>query len=47
MGSSAECISKIREFVDAGATTITLRLTGYDGKHQFKRVNEEVLPAFL
>jgi hypothetical protein len=23
-----------------GATTITLRLTGYDQKHQFKRVTE-------
>ncbi len=45
MGSPAECIQKIRAFADAGATTITLRLTGYDQKKQFKRVTEEVLPA--
>jgi len=47
MGSPAECIENIRRFVDAGATTITLRLTGYDQKRQFKRVTEEVLPALL
>jgi len=47
MGSPAECIRKIREYIDAGATTITLRLTGYDQKHQFKRVTEEVLPNLL
>jgi alkanesulfonate monooxygenase SsuD/methylene tetrahydromethanopterin reductase-like flavin-dependent oxidoreductase (luciferase family) len=47
MGSPAECIRKVREYIDAGATTITLRLTGYDQKHQFKRVTEEVLPALL
>ena len=46
MGSPAECIESIRAFVDAGATTITLRLTGYDQRAQFKRVTEEVLPAF-
>jgi alkanesulfonate monooxygenase SsuD/methylene tetrahydromethanopterin reductase-like flavin-dependent oxidoreductase (luciferase family) len=45
MGSPAECIGKIRAFAEAGATTITLRLTGYDQKKQFKRVTEEVLPA--
>jgi alkanesulfonate monooxygenase SsuD/methylene tetrahydromethanopterin reductase-like flavin-dependent oxidoreductase (luciferase family) len=47
MGSPADCIRNIREYVDAGATTITLRLTGYDQKHQFKRVTEEVLPSLL
>ncbi|HJU09485.1 MAG TPA: LLM class flavin-dependent oxidoreductase [Candidatus Binataceae bacterium] len=47
MGSPAECTRKIREYIDAGATTITLRLTGYDQKHQFKRVTEEVLPGLL
>src|SRR5438477_718733 len=38
MGPPAECIAKLRAFADAGATTITLRLTGYDQKKQFKRV---------
>ncbi len=47
MGAPAECVRKIREYFDAGATTITLRLTGYDQKHQFKRVTEEVLPELL
>ncbi|MGO9607430.1 MAG: LLM class flavin-dependent oxidoreductase [Candidatus Binataceae bacterium] len=45
MGSPTECIESIRAYADAGATTITLRLTGYDQKKQFKRVTEEVLPA--
>jgi alkanesulfonate monooxygenase SsuD/methylene tetrahydromethanopterin reductase-like flavin-dependent oxidoreductase (luciferase family) len=47
MGSPAECVESIRRYVDAGATTITLRLTGYDQKHQFRRVTDEVLPALL
>ena len=47
MGSPAECIEKLRSYVAAGATTITLRPTSYDQKHQFKRVTEEVLPALL
>ncbi|MGH7947854.1 MAG: LLM class flavin-dependent oxidoreductase [Candidatus Binataceae bacterium] len=47
MGSAAECVQNIKQFIDAGATTITLRLTGYDQKKQFKRVNEEVLPELL
>lgn len=45
-GSPEECIASIRAFVEAGATTITLRLTGYDQERQFRRVTEEVLPAF-
>lgn len=46
MGSPQERIEHIREFVEAGATTITLRPTAYDHEHQFKLVSEEVLPAF-
>jgi alkanesulfonate monooxygenase SsuD/methylene tetrahydromethanopterin reductase-like flavin-dependent oxidoreductase (luciferase family) len=45
-GSPEECIHHLGEFVDAGATTITLRSCGYDQDRQFKRVTEEVLPAF-
>jgi alkanesulfonate monooxygenase SsuD/methylene tetrahydromethanopterin reductase-like flavin-dependent oxidoreductase (luciferase family) len=45
LGTPADCIASLREFIDAGATTITLRLTGYDQAAQFKRVTEEVLPA--
>ncbi|HEV2169879.1 MAG TPA: LLM class flavin-dependent oxidoreductase [Candidatus Binatus sp.] len=47
LGSPAECIASLRGFIDAGATTITLRLTGYDQAAQFKRVTEEVLPALM
>jgi len=47
MGSPAECTESVRRYVDAGATTITLRLTAYDQKHQFRRVTDEVLSSFL
>ncbi|MGH7916001.1 MAG: LLM class flavin-dependent oxidoreductase [Candidatus Binataceae bacterium] len=47
MGSPAQCIDSIRAYIEAGATTITLRLTGYEQERQFKRVTEEVLSAFL
>jgi alkanesulfonate monooxygenase SsuD/methylene tetrahydromethanopterin reductase-like flavin-dependent oxidoreductase (luciferase family) len=45
-GSPVQCIQSLQRYVDAGATTILLRVTGYDQKRQFKRVTEEVLPAF-
>jgi alkanesulfonate monooxygenase SsuD/methylene tetrahydromethanopterin reductase-like flavin-dependent oxidoreductase (luciferase family) len=44
MGSPQQCADSIRGFLDAGATTITLRPTGYDQRHQFKRITEEVFP---
>jgi alkanesulfonate monooxygenase SsuD/methylene tetrahydromethanopterin reductase-like flavin-dependent oxidoreductase (luciferase family) len=47
LGSPAECTANLKSFIDAGATTITLRLTGYDQKKQFKRVTEEVLPDLI
>ena len=47
MGSPEQCIENIRAFIQAGATTVTLRLTGYDQKAQFKRVTEEVLSKFV
>ncbi len=46
-GSPQACIARLRAFIDAGATTITLCITGYHQQRQFKRVTEEVLPAFL
>ena len=45
-GSPAECVENLQRTIDAGATTIMLRLTGYDQKRQWRRVTEEVLPAF-
>ncbi len=47
IGTPAECVRRINRFVRAGATTITLRLVGYDEAHQFHRVTHEVLPALL
>jgi alkanesulfonate monooxygenase SsuD/methylene tetrahydromethanopterin reductase-like flavin-dependent oxidoreductase (luciferase family) len=44
-GSPQECIDNLKAFIDAGATTITLRLTSYDQQAQFKRVTGEVLAA--
>jgi hypothetical protein len=35
----------LKAFIDAGATTITLRLVGYDQGRQFERVTNEVLAA--
>jgi len=45
-GSPQACIDHVRAFIDAGATTITLRLTTYDQQAQFERVTNEVLAAF-
>jgi alkanesulfonate monooxygenase SsuD/methylene tetrahydromethanopterin reductase-like flavin-dependent oxidoreductase (luciferase family) len=47
LGSPDECIENLRAFIEAGCTTITLRLTGYDQERQFRRVTEEVLPALV
>jgi alkanesulfonate monooxygenase SsuD/methylene tetrahydromethanopterin reductase-like flavin-dependent oxidoreductase (luciferase family) len=47
LGSPAECIENIRRFAAAGVTTITLRPTAYNQEHQFKRITQEVLPAFI
>ena len=47
IGDPEEYIRRISEFVDAGATTITLRLAGYEEAHQFQRVTNEVLPALV
>ena len=47
IGDPSECIRRINEFADAGATTITLRIAAYDEAHQFRRVTEEILPALV
>jgi alkanesulfonate monooxygenase SsuD/methylene tetrahydromethanopterin reductase-like flavin-dependent oxidoreductase (luciferase family) len=43
LGTPQQCISKLQGFIDAGATTITLRLTSYNQDEQFERVTNEVL----
>jgi alkanesulfonate monooxygenase SsuD/methylene tetrahydromethanopterin reductase-like flavin-dependent oxidoreductase (luciferase family) len=47
IGSPQRCIEEIAKFVEAGATTITLRLIGHDERDQFQRVTEEVLPSLV
>src|SRR5436305_13548359 len=42
LGSPQECIDHLKAFIDAGATTISLRLTGYNQQLQFERVTHEV-----
>ena len=44
-GSPAQCVQSLQRYVEAGATTVLLRVAGYDQKRQFKRVTEEILPA--
>ena len=46
LGSPQRCIEKLQAFIDAGATTITLRLASYSQQQQFTRVTDEVLAAF-
>ena len=46
VGSPTQRVESLQRYVDAGATTILLRVTGYDQKRQFKRVTEEILPVF-
>jgi alkanesulfonate monooxygenase SsuD/methylene tetrahydromethanopterin reductase-like flavin-dependent oxidoreductase (luciferase family) len=46
MGDPSRCIDEIGKFVDAGATTITLRLVGHEETEQFERVTDDVLSAF-
>ena len=47
LGSAQRCIAEIQAFIEADATTILLRLAGYDQKALYRRVTEEVLPAFV
>lgn len=47
IGDPARCAEEIAGFVDAGVTTVTLRLVGHDEKTQFERVTHEVLPGLV
>jgi alkanesulfonate monooxygenase SsuD/methylene tetrahydromethanopterin reductase-like flavin-dependent oxidoreductase (luciferase family) len=46
LGTPQQCIDKLNAFIQAGATTITLRITSYNQGEQFERVTNEVLSAF-
>ncbi len=45
-GPPDEVIGKIRDFADAGAKEITLRITSFDQRGQYRRLTREVIPAF-
>ena len=45
-GPPERCISDIQAYIDAGATTITLRIAGRDQMDQYQRIVDEILPAF-
>ena len=47
IGDPEECIKRLSEFAQIGATTITLRIAAYDEAAQFRRVTEEVLPMLV
>ena len=44
-GTPEQCIAHLQDIIDQGATEITLRLTSFNQKGQFRRLVEEVLPA--
>ena len=46
-GAPEEVVGKIREFFDAGAKEITIRITSFDQRGQYQRLIKEVLPAFV
>jgi alkanesulfonate monooxygenase SsuD/methylene tetrahydromethanopterin reductase-like flavin-dependent oxidoreductase (luciferase family) len=46
-GSPQACIARLHAFIDASATTITLRITGYHQQQHFFGHTLELLPAFL
>lgn len=45
-GPPEEVVGKLRDFVDAGAKEITIRLTSWDQRGQLERLVREVVPAF-
>jgi alkanesulfonate monooxygenase SsuD/methylene tetrahydromethanopterin reductase-like flavin-dependent oxidoreductase (luciferase family) len=47
IGSVEDCVEHLQQFLEAGATTITLRLVGYDQETQYDQVTNRVLPELL
>ncbi len=46
-GSPEEAVEHLVRIAELGATQITLRITSFDQRGQFKRLTEEVLPRFF
>ncbi|MGI9332430.1 MAG: LLM class flavin-dependent oxidoreductase [Gammaproteobacteria bacterium] len=47
LGPPQACIDSLRAFEQAGVSTVTLRLLGPDIAQQYRRVVDQVLPAFI
>lgn len=45
-GKRSECIKRIEEFIEAGATTISLRPTTFRQKEMVQKIAKEILPNF-
>lgn len=45
-GPAEQAVEDIQRYIDAGATTVLLRICSGDQTTQFQRISEEVLPAF-
>lgn len=46
-GTPEQCVERLRFFESIGATEVALRLTSWDQAGQYKRLIEEVLPAYF
>ncbi len=46
-GSAAECRAYLSRFIEAGATTILLRLSSFDQQRQFRLVTDDVVTRLL
>ena len=44
LGTPKQCAAQLREYIDAGVTTVLLRPATFDCTAQYRRVTEEVLP---
>jgi alkanesulfonate monooxygenase SsuD/methylene tetrahydromethanopterin reductase-like flavin-dependent oxidoreductase (luciferase family) len=45
-GSPEQCVERLRFFESLGVTEVTLRITSWDQRGQYRRLTEEVLPCF-
>ena len=46
-GPPEQAIEDIQRYIDAGATSVLLRICSGDQTGQYQRISEEVLPAFV
>ena len=46
-GTPEQCVSHLRDLIEQGATSITVRATSWDQADQLKRIADEVLPELM